>query len=160
MTWNNLPHVAQKLQLFIHSYVWIFNKVYESSASTFVIRMISDKFKRSENVLTRLFCNKRMDACVIAVFKSVRWLRANCQFLVAFNRFVDFVIVARLKEFSHCLACPWEIFLPVEDNRWLVKVIKDMFKLKLLLNDIPVFHENLFEIRCGRIVGIVGSNKP
>ena len=25
----------------------------------------------------------------------------------------------------------------------------------LLLNDVPVFHENLFEIRCGRIVGVV-----
>ena len=32
--------------------------------------------------------------------------------------------------------------------------------LGLLLNDVPVFHENLFEIRCGQIiVGIVGSNK-
>ena len=32
-------------------------------------------------------------------------------------------------------------FLSVGDNWWLVK---DMFKLRLLLNDIPVFHENLF----------------
>ena len=43
--------------------------------------------------------------------------------------------------------------LPVGDNRWLVK---DMFKLRLLLNDLPVFHENLFEI-CGQIVGIVAT---
>ena len=43
-------------------------------------------------------------------------------------------------------------FLPVGDNRWLVK---DMLKLGLLLNDVPAFHENLFEIRCGRIVGVV-----
>ena len=42
--------------------------------------------------------------------------------------------------------------LPVRDNRWLVK---DMFKLRLLLNDVPVFHENHFEIQCGQIVGIV-----
>ena len=48
-------------------------------------------------------------------------------------------------------------FLPVGDNRWLVK---DMLKLGLLLNDVPAFHENLFEIRCGRIVGVVcSSNK-
>ena len=33
--------------------------------------------------------------------------------------------------------------------------MKYMFKLGLLLNDVPVFHENLFEIRCGRIVGVV-----
>ena len=32
-------------------------------------------------------------------------------------------------------------FLSVGDNWWLVK---DMFKLRLLLNDIPVFHANLF----------------
>ena len=44
--------------------------------------------------------------------------------------------------------------LPVGDNWWLVK---DMFKLRLLLNDVPVFHENLFEIQCGQIVGIVGT---
>ena len=31
--------------------------------------------------------------------------------------------------------------------------------LGLLLNDVLVFHENLFEIQCGQIVGIVGSNK-
>ena len=43
--------------------------------------------------------------------------------------------------------------LPVGDNRWLVK---DMFKLRLLLSDLPVFHENLFEI-CGQIVGIVAT---
>ena len=43
--------------------------------------------------------------------------------------------------------------LPVGDNRWLVK---EMFKLRLLLNDLPVFHENRFEI-CGQIVGIVGT---
>lgn len=29
--------------------------------------------------------------------------------------------------------------------------------LRLLLNDVPVFHDNLFGIRCGRIVGIVGD---
>ena len=35
-----------------------------------------------------------------------------------------------------------------------------MLKVGLLLNDVPVFHENLFEIRCGRIVGVVcSSNK-
>ena len=44
--------------------------------------------------------------------------------------------------------------LPVGDNRWLVK---DMFKLRLLLNDVPVFHEHLFEIQCGQIVGIVAT---
>ena len=43
--------------------------------------------------------------------------------------------------------------LPVGDNPWLVK---DTFKLRLLLNDLPVFHENLFEI-CGQIVGIVAT---
>ena len=43
--------------------------------------------------------------------------------------------------------------LPVGDNWWLVK---DTFKLRLLLNDLPVFHENLFEI-CGQIVGIVAT---
>ena len=32
-----------------------------------------------------------------------------------------------------------------------------MFKLRLLLNDVPVFHENLFEIQCGQIVGIVAT---
>ena len=32
-------------------------------------------------------------------------------------------------------------FLSVGDNWWLVK---DMFKLRLLLNEVPVFHENLF----------------
>ena len=37
--------------------------------------------------------------------------------------------------------------------------LKISFKLGLLLNDVPVFHENRFEIRCGRIIGIVGSNK-
>ena len=30
----------------------------------------------------------------------------------------------------------------------------------MLLNDVPVFHENLLEIQCALIVGIVGSNKP
>ena len=44
--------------------------------------------------------------------------------------------------------------LPVGDNRWLVK---DTFKLRLLLNDLPVFHENLSEIQCGQIVGIVAT---
>ena len=35
-----------------------------------------------------------------------------------------------------------------------------MLKLGLLLNDVPAFHENLSEIRCGRIVGVVcSSNK-
>ena len=33
--------------------------------------------------------------------------------------------------------------------------MKDMFKLGLLLNGVSAFHENLFEIRCGRIVGVV-----
>ena len=36
---------------------------------------------------------------------------------------------------------------------WLVK---DLFELRLLLNDVPVFHDNLFEIWCGQIVS---SNK-
>ena len=45
-------------------------------------------------------------------------------------------------------------FLSVGDIRWLVK---DMFKLGLLLNDVPVFHENRFEIGCGLIASIVGS---
>ena len=40
--------------------------------------------------------------------------------------------------------------LPVGDNRWLVK---DLLKLRLLLNDEPVFYKNLFEIWCGRIEG-------
>ena len=68
------------------------------------------------------------------------------KFSFSFNRFVDFVIVARLKKFS-------QTRMSTRDNRWLVK---DMFKLRLLLNDVPVFHENLFEIQCGRTVG---SNK-
>ena len=37
--------------------------------------------------------------------------------------------------------------------------LKISFELGLLLNDVRVFHENLFEIRSGRIVGIVGSDK-
>ena len=32
-----------------------------------------------------------------------------------------------------------------------------MFKLRLLLNDVPVFNENHFEIQCGQIVGIVAK---
>ena len=40
-------------------------------------------------------------------------------------------------------------FLPVRYNRWLGK---DMCKSRLLLNDMPVFHENLFKIRCGRVI--------
>ena len=43
-----------------------------------------------------------------------------------------------------------DFFLPVRDNRWLVK---EFLYLRLLMNDLPVFHENLFEIRCGRMVG-------
>ena len=35
------------------------------------------------------------------------------------------------------------------DNRLLSK---DLFKLMLLLNDLPVFQKTLFEIQCGRIV--------
>ena len=35
-------------------------------------------------------------------------------------------------------------------------LVKDVFKLMLLLNDVPVFHEILFKIQCGRIVD---SNK-
>ena len=50
--------------LFDEVFFFCFNKVYESSASKFVTRMISDGIKnsRSENILTRLCCNKRMDA--------------------------------------------------------------------------------------------------
>ena len=40
-------------------------------------------------------------------------------------------------------------FLPVRHNGWL---IKDFFEPRLLLNHVPVFHENLFKIRCGWIV--------
>jgi len=32
-------------------------------------------------------------------------------------------------------------------------LVKDLLKLRLLLNDEPVFHKNLFEIWCGRIEG-------
>ena len=41
-----------------------FNKVYESSDSTFVIRIISDRIKgkTSEILLTQLCSNQRMDA--------------------------------------------------------------------------------------------------
>ena len=40
-----------------------FNKVYESSDSTFVIRIISDRIKgkTSEKLLTQLCSNQRMD---------------------------------------------------------------------------------------------------
>ena len=31
-------------------------------------------------------------------------------------------------------------------------MVKDLFKLRLLLNDVSVFHENPFEIWCGQIV--------
>ena len=37
-------------------------------------------------------------------------------------------------------------------------MVKDFFKLRLLLNDVPVFHENRFEIRCGQIVLEVVTN--
>ena len=42
------------------------------------------------------------------------------------------MIVARLKEISHILECPWEIFpsCGIRDNRWLVK---DMLSLAGLL---------------------------
>ena len=40
-------------------------------------------------------------------------------------------------------------FLPVRYNWWL---IKDFSEPRLLLNHVPVFHENLFKIRCGWIV--------
>ena len=66
------------------------------------------------------------------------------------------MIVARLKEFSRGIEWPKEFFLlAVGDNRWLVK---DLFKLRLLLNDVPVFRENRFEIRCGQIVLEVVTN--
>ena len=42
-----------------------------------------------------------------------------------------------------------DLVLPVRCCRWLVK---DMCKSRLLLNDMPVFHENLFKIRCGRVI--------
>ena len=45
-------------------------------------------------------------------------------------------------------------FLKETIGGWL----KISFKLGLLLNDVPVFHENRFEIRCGRIAGIVVTN--
>ena len=32
------------------------------------------------------------------------------------------------------------------------RLVKDMCKSKLPLNDAPVFHENLFKIRCRRVV--------
>ena len=31
-------------------------------------------------------------------------------------------------------------------------MVKDMYKFKLLLNDMPVFHKNFFKIRCGRVI--------
>ena len=37
-------------------------------------------------------------------------------------------------------------------------MVKDFYKLRLLLNDVPVFHENRFEIRCGQIVLEVVTN--
>ena len=37
-------------------------------------------------------------------------------------------------------------------------MVKDLFKLRLLLNDVPVFHENRFEIWCGQIVLEVVTN--
>ena len=52
----------------------------------------------------------------------------------AFNRFADFVIVARLYIyfFARTRMSLRDFSLPVGDNRWLVK---DLFKLMLLLND-------------------------
>ena len=41
-------------------------------------------------------------------------------------------------------------------------MVKDLFKLRLLLNDVSVFHENPFEIWCGLIVLcwiVLGGNK-
>ena len=55
--------------IYVHEF---FNKVYESSASTFVIRMISERFKRSEHILTRLFCRKTNE-------RKNEWMR-DCRF--------------------------------------------------------------------------------
>ena len=40
-------------------------------------------------------------------------------------------------------------FLLIRYN-WLL--VKDVFKFRLLLNNVPVFHEKLIKIRCGRVV--------
>ena len=77
--------------------------------------------------------------------------RMQIVFLFAFNRFVCFVIVGEIEGiFARTRMSFRDYFLPLRDNRWLVK---DFLMLRLQLNDVPVFHENLFEIRCGRIVG-------
>ena len=80
LRWSEIIYLMMlKNYNFIHCFSFMYeflNKVYESSAAAFIIRMISDRFrtrKRSENILTWLFFNKR-NGCVIAIFRSqLRW---------------------------------------------------------------------------------------
>lgn len=63
----------------------------------------------------------------------------HISFKLLTKRFVDLLIVVCWKEVLR-----GEDERLVRNNRWLVK---DTFELGLLLNNVPLCHENVFEIR-------------
>ena len=54
--------------------------------------------------MIQLYCSKRMDV-ITFLGSPLKLTYANSLLEVSFNRFVDFVIVARLKEFSRGIEC-------------------------------------------------------
>ena len=74
-------------------------------------------------------------------------IRFDCKSASLFTTVNDCGVIEG--SFSRTKTSLSDFFLPVRYNRWLVK---DMCKSRLLLNDMPVFHEDLFKIRCGRVI--------